>query len=162
MPNFLATMFAWLSLANEAAESSQQILAATNEIVSTMKDAEASQRGYVLTGRREFLKPYEAALRDVRPQIARLHALVAHRPEMGARVDTLNGQVEDRIREMERLIAWRGLLRPPQPTQPGRLFIERAKLGSPATARQAGSSKDEKRQTCRLRDSRDAAERRTG
>lgn len=96
--------FAWLSVANEAAESATQLLAATNEVLSTIKDAEASQRGYVLTGRREFLKPYEAALRDVRPQIARLHALVAHRPEMGARVDTLNGQVEDRIREMERLI----------------------------------------------------------
>src|SRR5688500_2706350 len=96
--------FGWLSLANEAAESAHQVLEATNDVLSAVKDAEASQRGYVLTGRREFLKTYESALREVRPQIARLHALVSHRPELGARVDTLNGQVEDRIREMERLI----------------------------------------------------------
>ena len=47
--------FGWLSLANEAAESAQQILIATNDALSAIKDAESSHRGYVLTGRREFL-----------------------------------------------------------------------------------------------------------
>ena len=96
--------FGWLSLANEAAESAQQVLAATSEVLSAIKDAEASQRGYVLTGRREFLKTYEAALRESRPHMARLHALVASRPELGDQVATLDGQVEDKVREMERLI----------------------------------------------------------
>ena len=96
--------FGWLSLANEAAESAHQVLEATNDVLSAVKDAEASQRGYVLTGRREFLKTYESALREMRPQMARLHGLVAGRPELRSSVETLNSQVEDRIREMERLI----------------------------------------------------------
>jgi diguanylate cyclase (GGDEF)-like protein len=96
--------FGWLSLANEAAESARQVLDATNDVLSAVKDAEASQRGYVLTGRREFLKTYESALREMRPQMARLHGLVAGRPELQPAVERLGSQVEDRIREMERLI----------------------------------------------------------
>jgi diguanylate cyclase (GGDEF)-like protein len=96
--------FGWLSLANEAAESAQHILIATNDVLSAVKDAESSHRGYVLTGRGEFLKTYEGALRELRSQLARLHSLAAGRPELGPQLETLNGQAEDRVRQMERLI----------------------------------------------------------
>ena len=96
--------FGWLSLANEAAESAQQVLIATNEVLSAMRDAESSHRGYVLTGRGEFLKTYESALRELRSQLARLHNLAAGRPELASRIETLGGQADDRIRQMERLI----------------------------------------------------------
>jgi diguanylate cyclase (GGDEF)-like protein len=96
--------FGWLSLANEAAESAQQVLVATRDVLSAMKDAESSHRGYVITGRDEFLKTYDGALRELRSQLARLHDLAGSRPDLGARLATLSGQVEDRVRQMERLI----------------------------------------------------------
>jgi diguanylate cyclase (GGDEF)-like protein len=96
--------FGWLSLANEAAESAQQVLIATNDVLSAMKDAESSHRGYLLTGRGEFLKTYEGALRELRSQLARLHNLAAGRPELGPQLETMSGQAEDRVRQMERLI----------------------------------------------------------
>src|SRR5688500_6950564 len=51
---------------------------------------------------------------------------------------------------------------PPQPTQLGRLFIERATLGSPAPAREAGGSENENGQTSGLGDGRHAAQRGAG
>jgi diguanylate cyclase (GGDEF)-like protein len=132
--------FGWLSLANEAAESAEQVLAATGEVLSAIKDAEASQRGYVLTGRREFLKTYETALGEVRPQMARLHAMAGSRPELGTRLEALDRQVEDRIREMERLID----LRRDQGLEPGARAVSEGKGrqimdGLRATAREMTS-----------------------
>lgn len=135
--------FAWLSVANEAAEAAQQVVAATNEVLSMLRDAETGQRGYVLTARREFLKSYEVAIRDIRPQLTRLNALLVNRPELRHRLETLNRQVEDKIREMERLID----LRRDQGLEPSARVIAEGKgrqlmEGIRATVREMVSSEE--------------------
>jgi diguanylate cyclase (GGDEF)-like protein len=46
-------------------------------------------------------------MREIRPRLARLQTLLANRPEAGPRLEALNRLVEDKIREMERLIDMR-------------------------------------------------------
>jgi hypothetical protein len=49
-----------------------RVIGAADELLSTLKDAETGQRGYLLTGDPAYLAPYEDAAARVR---ARLHGL---------------------------------------------------------------------------------------
>lgn len=64
------------------------------QIVSTVKDAETGQRGYLLTGRESYLEPYQTATRNIQQQLRQLQAW--------AIVDTVEQQ---QLRELERAIA---------------------------------------------------------
>ena len=48
------------------------------QVVSTLKDAETGQRGYLLTGERVYLEPYEQALSVIPGQLERLRALTGY------------------------------------------------------------------------------------
>ena len=39
----------------------QEVMDALEEVVSTMKDAQTGERGYLLTGENRYLQPYESA-----------------------------------------------------------------------------------------------------
>ena len=41
---------------------SHKVLGSLEDLVSTMKDAETGHRGYLITGREEFLEPYNVAV----------------------------------------------------------------------------------------------------
>lgn len=45
-------------------------------VLSLMQDAETGQRGYVITGQRNFLEPYDKALQRLEQERRRLHALL--------------------------------------------------------------------------------------
>jgi CHASE3 domain sensor protein len=47
-------------------------LTALEDVLSTVKDAETGQRGYLLTSKDSYLDPYNAAVREIGP---RLYAL---------------------------------------------------------------------------------------
>jgi signal transduction histidine kinase len=72
-----------------------------NGALSALVDAETGQRGYLLTGKDQYLEPYNAALPVLGEKIKRLRALTADNP----------GQ-QRRLSELERLVAERqGLLK---------------------------------------------------
>src|SRR4051812_46756488 len=45
-----------------------------DRLLSTVKDAETGQRGFVITGDESYLEPYEAALRQIEGEIDQLQA----------------------------------------------------------------------------------------
>src|ERR1700675_4620160 len=47
----------------------------------SLRGAESRQRGYLLTGREDYLRPYERALDDIGGQIAEARELLAEQPE---------------------------------------------------------------------------------
>jgi CHASE3 domain sensor protein len=51
----VATSVQWVSHTHE-------VLGQLEQVVSTLKDAETGQRGYLLTGKRPYLDPYEQAV----------------------------------------------------------------------------------------------------
>ncbi len=57
------------------AERLNGVMASSERVLSTMKDLETGLRGYVLTGREDYLDPYTAALSSLDPELARLDAL---------------------------------------------------------------------------------------
>src|SRR3984885_12293711 len=61
-------------------------LTALEDVLSTVKDAETGQRGYLLTGNESYLQPYTAAAQDVG---RRLDAIQRLRPDNPTQQDRL-------------------------------------------------------------------------
>ncbi|MDF1503540.1 CHASE3 domain-containing protein, partial [Roseisolibacter sp. H3M3-2] len=69
--------------------NTQEVRAAVAQLFAELADAETGQRGYLLTGRAEFLDPHRAGRRAVPATTARLRALTRDNPGQQARLDTL-------------------------------------------------------------------------
>ncbi|MCA9207876.1 MAG: CHASE3 domain-containing protein, partial [Planctomycetales bacterium] len=61
----------------------------TADVLQSLLDAETGQRGFILTGREEYLEPYAAALAQADEKIARLKEATRGNPLQQARVDVL-------------------------------------------------------------------------
>jgi diguanylate cyclase (GGDEF)-like protein len=83
------------------------VLEQVERVASLLKDAETSQRGYLLVGRDDYLKPYHAAIGSIGPEMDRLGMLtrddprqqeriVALRALSARRLDRLRGTIEVR------------------------------------------------------------------
>ena len=59
---------------------SNEVLAGLEAVLSTLKDAETGERGYLITGNRDYLKPYLSAVRSVQDRVQRLRDLTADNP----------------------------------------------------------------------------------
>jgi PAS domain S-box-containing protein len=86
---------------------SHSVLNTLEVVLSTLKDAESGQRGFIITGEDTFLERYTGALASMRGQLARLADLLADNPEQLARFRELEGRVGDRIATLEQVIAVR-------------------------------------------------------
>jgi signal transduction histidine kinase len=70
-----------LRKAASAADNSEQALTAANELERLVVDLETGVRGFVITGRQEFLQPFDAARRNLPARAAELERLSAGNPE---------------------------------------------------------------------------------
>jgi PAS domain S-box-containing protein len=94
--------------ANEAAVlHTLDVLNELEVVLSTLKDAESGQRGFIITGEEVYLEPYTAALVSITGRLSRLSSLLADRPEQLARFRELEGSVGRRIAILEEVIAQR-------------------------------------------------------
>lgn len=78
-------------------EHTHDVLTAFEHVYATVKDAEADQRGYLLTGRTELEQEFLANLPAARAAAARVVRLVADNPEQAARAAQLQQLVEKRL-----------------------------------------------------------------
>ncbi|WP_044186278.1 response regulator [Hyalangium minutum] len=69
-------------------------------LLSSVKDAETGQRGYLLTGAERYLEPYRQATASLPPQIQRLRELTADNPEQQQRLDVLKALVDEKFAEL--------------------------------------------------------------
>ncbi|MGZ6040429.1 MAG: CHASE3 domain-containing protein, partial [Phenylobacterium sp.] len=65
-------------------------------VLSRLVDAETGQRGYLLTGREDYLDPYNAAAARLDGDLARLRALVADNPRQLASAERLRAAAAER------------------------------------------------------------------
>ena len=61
---------------NTHLQRTQEKINKLEELLSDMKDAETGQRGYVLTGQKSYLEPYQTAVANINPKIAELKDLI--------------------------------------------------------------------------------------
>jgi signal transduction histidine kinase/DNA-binding response OmpR family regulator/CHASE3 domain sensor protein len=66
-----------------------EVLARLNSVLSTLKDAETGQRGYLLTGKDSYLEPFLTAKAALPGEFNALRGLFADSPEQKRRLDEL-------------------------------------------------------------------------
>ena len=88
-------------------EHTREVVAQLERAASTLKDAETGQRGYLLTGRDEYLRPYIDATNGLDRDLDRLATLTSDNPGQQARVVELRRIAGEKIDELGRTVALR-------------------------------------------------------
>jgi signal transduction histidine kinase len=88
-----------------AVENHHRVVETLQQLVTRLVDAETGQRGYLLTGRRQYLNPYRAARRDVVREVASLRKLLRGRAYQQARLDTLARLTSSKFDELAQTVA---------------------------------------------------------
>jgi PAS domain S-box-containing protein len=73
-------------------------------LLSTLKDAETGQRGYLLAEDESYLEPYSAALTRLHGSLDRLSSLTADNPDQVDNLASLRPQIARRLEELERTV----------------------------------------------------------
>jgi CHASE3 domain sensor protein len=79
---------------------SQAVSAQTNALLSALKDAETGHRGFLLTERNQYLRPYQQALVE-------LNEASATRPDQTKRLDALRPLLKEKLEELKQTIELR-------------------------------------------------------
>lgn len=109
----LLSGLAWLRADNlarrresvDAALRQAGINAALKDYVAAVRDAESGQRGYLLTGNRVYLAPYEEAQAMVPRNLERLQVLAGRDPQLKRSVSVLAGLADDKMVELRDTVA---------------------------------------------------------
>jgi CheY-like chemotaxis protein/signal transduction histidine kinase len=84
-----------------------EVLGQLESLLSTLKDAETGQRGFLLTGEESYLQPYTDAREALAGEIRTAHALLANRPEQKRRLEALENIANLKMAELETTVAAR-------------------------------------------------------
>jgi PAS domain S-box-containing protein len=90
--------------ATGAEEHTFAVVGQLDLILSTLKDAETGQRGYVLTGDPRYLEPYDAAVSVIDEQNARLRRLTSGHPESLGPLDRIASLSRAKLGELRESI----------------------------------------------------------
>ncbi|HXP65967.1 MAG TPA: response regulator [Steroidobacteraceae bacterium] len=86
---------------------SVQVLGRLEALLSTLKDAETGQRGFLLTGEESYLEPYTDAKDALPDEIRATRALLVNRPEQARRLDALESIANLKMAELEATVVAR-------------------------------------------------------
>jgi CheY-like chemotaxis protein/CHASE3 domain sensor protein len=78
-----------------------EVLAELDGLLSTLKDAETGQRGYLLTGEDSYLEPYTDAKAAMAGEFRAMRGLLRDRPDQTRRLDMLENQAGVKMAELE-------------------------------------------------------------
>ena len=84
-----------------------QVRQAEARLFSTVQDAETGQRGYLLTGKLDYLAPFNQAEARIPDLTSDLRSMIRHDPLQTRRLDVLSGDIGEKMRELERTISFR-------------------------------------------------------
>ena len=79
-------------------------LTALEDVLSTVKDAETGQRGYLLTGNESYLRPYSASAQEIEPRLDALRRLTIDNPTQQDRLATLKQRIGAKLAELKQTI----------------------------------------------------------
>jgi len=86
---------------NDTIEHAQQMRRASRTTLIAMLNAETAQRGFLLTGRSDFLEPYRKAQAEIAPAVAFLDEGAARDPTLKAPIDRIHRLADQKWAEME-------------------------------------------------------------
>ncbi|MEP0919956.1 PAS domain S-box protein [Leptolyngbya sp. DQ-M1] len=85
---------------------SHQVIAVLEDTLSTLKDAETGQRGYLLTGQDQYLEPYNSAITRVSEQVQTLKQLKT-RTTQPQQIEVLEQAITAKLTELNQTIQLR-------------------------------------------------------
>jgi CheY-like chemotaxis protein/CHASE3 domain sensor protein len=92
---------------NQLIVHSHQVITALDDLLSTAKDAETGQRGFLLTDNEHYLEPYNAALLTVTSQLDELSRLTRDNARQQDRIGPLKLHIEAKLAELKKTIELR-------------------------------------------------------
>ncbi|HYO73825.1 MAG TPA: CHASE3 domain-containing protein, partial [Archangium sp.] len=90
-----------------AVEHSYEVINGLERILSSAKDAETGQRGYVLTGDESYLEPYREAQGSIDAELARVRGLLADNPGQTRQLEALKFLLTQKLASMRNSIELR-------------------------------------------------------
>jgi len=94
-------------VARDGARHSRIVVDAIQDLRAAVQQAESGQRGYLLTGRDEYLTPYRTALGQIAVLQGHLSQLVGAEPTQEKRVEALARDIQDKLSELAHTIELR-------------------------------------------------------
>src|SRR5580658_3102396 len=104
----MLTYRAWAAFerTRQEAQVTRQVVDGTTALISSLRDAETGQRGFLLTGDDRYLEPYRQALRGIPANLDTLARIEGSRrhPHEIQRIDRLRPLVQDKMDELAETI----------------------------------------------------------
>src|SRR5580658_3371833 len=89
---------------NQKIIHSDAVISALDDLLSTAKDAETGQRGFLLTGEQKYLEPYNAAKSAIAAKIDAVAELTHDNPAQQARIGSLKRHLDAKTDELQETI----------------------------------------------------------
>jgi CheY-like chemotaxis protein/signal transduction histidine kinase/CHASE3 domain sensor protein len=89
---------------NAAILHSHDVIAALDDLLSTVQDAETGQRGFLLTGNDRYLEPYDDAIANTAGKISVVATLTRANPEQQSNLEQLRGHIDGKLAELKETI----------------------------------------------------------
>ncbi len=107
-----------------------EVLGRLGSLLSTLKDAETGQRGFLLTGEESYLTPFTDAKDALPDAFKSLRTLLANRPEQRRRLDALESLAGLKMAELESTVVARRAGKPEAAlatvrTDRGKIYMDR-------------------------------------
>jgi PAS domain S-box-containing protein len=84
-----------------------EVIAALHEMLATADNAETGERGFAITGKSDFLAPYDQAVQQIQADIQRVRTLTADNPSQQRRIDSLQTVLSRRLAILDEVIKTR-------------------------------------------------------
>ncbi|MGA9769106.1 MAG: CHASE3 domain-containing protein [Blastocatellia bacterium] len=91
----------------ELVAHTHEVIAQLEATLSSIKDAETGQRGYLLTGRETYLEPFNASLSEINEHLKRLRELTEDNQSQQPLIRILESKVAYKLSELNETIALR-------------------------------------------------------
>ena len=106
---FISSFASYINIKNliessQMVRNSNKIIENLDNVLSVVKDAETSQRGFLLTGEPVFLGPYREATAKLDPMMTTLSKEISATAFQQKNMDQLHNDVENRMQLLERNI----------------------------------------------------------
>ena len=98
--------FGTVSLYNSEADvqHSNAVFVGLERLLALARDAETGQRGFVITGREEYLQPYREAEPEIVTELDTLQSLLSSDPQQVQRLERLRTLLDEKHRELRTVI----------------------------------------------------------